>query len=85
MPATPETLADVQDKGCRYIYTHLPRLLGLGAAAFLASLSRSRGEGRVRGGEEFQRRRVWPPLTLTLSPLEWGEGTSAAQCALPYN
>ena len=35
MPATAETLADVQAKGCRYIYTHLPRLLGLGAAAFL--------------------------------------------------
>jgi 2-keto-3-deoxy-L-rhamnonate aldolase RhmA len=35
MPATPETLAEVQAKGCRYIYTHLPRLLGLGAAAFL--------------------------------------------------
>jgi 4-hydroxy-2-oxoheptanedioate aldolase len=35
MPATHDTLAEVQAKGCRYIYTHLPRLLGIGAAAFL--------------------------------------------------
>ena len=35
MPATAETLAEVTGKGCRYIYTHLPRLLGAGAAAFL--------------------------------------------------
>jgi 4-hydroxy-2-oxoheptanedioate aldolase len=35
MPATPDTLADVLGKGCRYIYTHLPRLIGIGAAAFL--------------------------------------------------
>jgi len=35
MPATHDTLAEVQAKGCRYIYTHLPRLLGTGAAAFL--------------------------------------------------
>jgi 2-keto-3-deoxy-L-rhamnonate aldolase RhmA len=35
MPATPDTLAEVQAKGCRYIYTHLPRLLGIGASAFL--------------------------------------------------
>jgi 2-keto-3-deoxy-L-rhamnonate aldolase RhmA len=35
MPATPETLADVLGWGCRYVYTHLPRLLGVGAAAFL--------------------------------------------------
>ena len=35
MPATPENLADVMGKGCRYVYTHLPRLLGVGAAAFL--------------------------------------------------
>jgi len=35
MPATHDTLAEVQAKGCRYIYTHLPRLLGVGAAAFL--------------------------------------------------
>ena len=35
MPATADTLAEVQAKGCRYIYTHLPRLLGIGASAFL--------------------------------------------------
>jgi 2-keto-3-deoxy-L-rhamnonate aldolase RhmA len=36
MPATSETLADVLGKGCRYVYTHLPRLLGAGAQSFLA-------------------------------------------------
>jgi 4-hydroxy-2-oxoheptanedioate aldolase len=35
MPASTETLAAVLGKGCRYIYTHLPRLLGAGASAFL--------------------------------------------------
>jgi 2-keto-3-deoxy-L-rhamnonate aldolase RhmA len=35
MPATPENLAEVTGKGCKYIYTHLPRLLGIGASAFL--------------------------------------------------
>ncbi len=35
MPATAETLPEVVGKGCRYIYTHLPRLLGTGASAFL--------------------------------------------------
>ena len=35
MPATPETLAEVEAQGCRYIYTHLPRLIGSGAAKFL--------------------------------------------------
>jgi 2-keto-3-deoxy-L-rhamnonate aldolase RhmA len=35
MPATADNLAEVLGKGCRYIYTHLPRLLGIGAAAFL--------------------------------------------------
>jgi len=36
MPATSDNLADVLGKGCRYVYTHLPRLLGAGAAAYLA-------------------------------------------------
>ena len=36
MPATAETLAEVLEGGCRYIYTHLPRLIGTGAGAFLA-------------------------------------------------
>ena len=35
MPATAETVADVTAKGCRYIYNHVPRILGAGAAAFL--------------------------------------------------
>ena len=35
MPATAETLAEVTGKGCRYVYTHLPRLIGAGSAAFL--------------------------------------------------
>ncbi len=35
MPATTETLAAVKASGCRYIYTHLPRVLGAGASAFL--------------------------------------------------
>ncbi|KAB2920006.1 MAG: 2-dehydro-3-deoxyglucarate aldolase [Hyphomicrobiaceae bacterium] len=34
MPAAAENLSDVIGKGCRYIYTHLPRLIGAGAAAF---------------------------------------------------
>ncbi len=36
MPATTETLPDVLASGCHYIYTHLPRVLGAGAAGFLA-------------------------------------------------
>jgi 4-hydroxy-2-oxoheptanedioate aldolase len=35
MPAMSEPLAEVLGSGCRYVYTHLPRLLGAGAAAFL--------------------------------------------------
>jgi 4-hydroxy-2-oxoheptanedioate aldolase len=35
MPATAETLGEVTGKGCKYIYTHLPRLLGAGASTFL--------------------------------------------------
>jgi 2-keto-3-deoxy-L-rhamnonate aldolase RhmA len=35
MPATPQTVADIAAKGCKYIYTHLPRLIGIGADAFL--------------------------------------------------
>ncbi len=36
LPATADNLADVLGKGCKYVYTHLPRLLGAGAGAFLA-------------------------------------------------
>jgi 2-keto-3-deoxy-L-rhamnonate aldolase RhmA len=35
MPATTETLGGVRASGCHYIYTHLPRVLGAGAASFL--------------------------------------------------
>jgi 2-keto-3-deoxy-L-rhamnonate aldolase RhmA len=35
MPATAETLPEVLGRGCRYVYTHLPRLIGTGAAAFM--------------------------------------------------
>ena len=35
MPAKTETVAALVDQGVRYIYTHLPRLLGAGAAPFL--------------------------------------------------
>jgi 4-hydroxy-2-oxoheptanedioate aldolase len=35
MPATAETVAGVVGQGCRYIYTHLPRLIGAGATSFL--------------------------------------------------
>jgi 4-hydroxy-2-oxoheptanedioate aldolase len=35
MPATAETVGEAIAKGCRYVYTHLPRLIGAGATAFL--------------------------------------------------
>ena len=35
MPATTETLAGVISSGCRYIYTHVPKIVSAGAAAFL--------------------------------------------------
>ena len=37
MPATTETLPEVLASGCRYIYTHLPRVLGAGAKGFLTA------------------------------------------------
>ena len=36
MPADATTLAAVRASGCRYIYTHLPKVLGDGARRFLA-------------------------------------------------
>jgi 2-keto-3-deoxy-L-rhamnonate aldolase RhmA len=36
MPATADALPDVIANGCLYIYNHLPRLLGAGAAQYLA-------------------------------------------------
>jgi hypothetical protein len=35
MPARTETVAALVDQGVRYIYTHLPRLLGADATPFL--------------------------------------------------
>jgi 2-keto-3-deoxy-L-rhamnonate aldolase RhmA len=43
MPATSENLAEVVGKGCRYVYTHLPRLIGTGAAAFLRTQPKTKG------------------------------------------
>ncbi|MDX2158278.1 MAG: aldolase/citrate lyase family protein [Hyphomicrobiaceae bacterium] len=36
MPATAEALPGVIAKGCRYVYNHLPRILGGGASQYLA-------------------------------------------------
>ena len=36
MPATTDNLDQVIASGCRYIYTHLPKLFGAGASAFLS-------------------------------------------------
>jgi 2-keto-3-deoxy-L-rhamnonate aldolase RhmA len=38
MPATTETLATVTGNGCRYIYNHLPRIVGAGAKEFLGQV-----------------------------------------------
>lgn len=35
MPATADNVADIAAKGCRYIYTHVPRLIAAGATQFL--------------------------------------------------
>lgn len=43
MPATTEAVAGAVAAGCLYIYTHLPRLLGAGAAQFLEA---ARGDFR---------------------------------------
>lgn len=40
MPATTETVAAVVGKGCRYIYNHVPRILGAGATQFLGAARR---------------------------------------------
>jgi 2-keto-3-deoxy-L-rhamnonate aldolase RhmA len=40
MPATAETLPDVLASGCRYVYNHLPRILGAGARDFLGRAGR---------------------------------------------
>lgn len=41
MPATTEALPGVLASGCRYIYTHLPKLLSAGAVGYLASRTQS--------------------------------------------
>jgi 4-hydroxy-2-oxoheptanedioate aldolase len=38
MPATRELLPWVTGQGCRYVYNHLPRILGAGAREFLGNL-----------------------------------------------
>ncbi|MGE3916168.1 MAG: HpcH/HpaI aldolase/citrate lyase family protein [Hyphomicrobiaceae bacterium] len=40
MPATAEALVDVTARGCRYVYNHLPRILGAGATQFLKAAGR---------------------------------------------
>jgi 4-hydroxy-2-oxoheptanedioate aldolase len=40
MPATTDNVSSVISSGARYIYTHLPRLIGAGAAPFLKSAGR---------------------------------------------
>jgi 4-hydroxy-2-oxoheptanedioate aldolase len=40
LPATTAALPDVLARGCRYTYTHLPRVLGAGTAAHLAAAGR---------------------------------------------
>ena len=37
LPGSSESLRDIQDKGARYIYTHLTRLLARGSADFLSA------------------------------------------------
>ena len=38
MPAASSTVAEVAASGCKYIYTHLPKLLGAGAADYLRAV-----------------------------------------------
>jgi 4-hydroxy-2-oxoheptanedioate aldolase len=40
MPATTDTVGSVVASGCRYVYTHVPRLVGAGASAFLQAGTR---------------------------------------------
>jgi 2-keto-3-deoxy-L-rhamnonate aldolase RhmA len=42
-PATAENVAEMLEKGVRYIYTHLPRLLSASARAYLANARAARG------------------------------------------
>lgn len=40
MPATTDALSEVVGRGCRYIYNHLPRILGAGASEYLKAARR---------------------------------------------
>lgn len=40
MPAATANVGEVVEQGCTYIYTHLPKLIGAGAAGFLAAARR---------------------------------------------
>ena len=40
MPATSDNVAEIIGRGCRYIYNHVPRLIGAGASHFLAAARR---------------------------------------------
>jgi 4-hydroxy-2-oxoheptanedioate aldolase len=42
MPATTDNVAELAGLGVRYIYTHLPRLIGAGAASFLKAAQGAR-------------------------------------------
>lgn len=44
MPASAENLSGVLASGSLYVYTHLPKLLGVGASAFLARVRNGRTE-----------------------------------------
>jgi 4-hydroxy-2-oxoheptanedioate aldolase len=37
MPAATEAVAEVLGEGCLYIYTHVPKLIGAGAAGYLSA------------------------------------------------
>lgn len=40
MPATSEALPEVIGRGCRYVYNHLPRILGAGAKGYIEAAAR---------------------------------------------
>jgi 2-keto-3-deoxy-L-rhamnonate aldolase RhmA len=42
MPATAENVEEMVGQGVRYIYTHLPRLLGAGVTSFLKAAQPAR-------------------------------------------
>ncbi len=42
MPAATDALASVTESGCRYVYTHFPRVFGAGARQFLSAAQTAR-------------------------------------------